>query len=86
MRDVDIRDYIGYSEELTAEQVRKLEPGAKVIRHNFDRQGVHQTLEMTVVQSGKKKMLSAVDWYRGTTTLQPIRKETERMCYTRRGE
>lgn len=86
MRDVDIRDYIGHAEELTAEQVRKLEPGAKVIRHNFDRQGVHQTLEMTVVQSGKKKMLSVVDWYRGTTTLQPIRKESERMCYTRRGE
>lgn len=83
MRDVDIRDYIGYSEELTAEQVRKLEPGTKIIRHNFDRQGVHQTLEMTVVQSGKKKMLSARDWYRGTTTLVPIRKETERMCYTK---
>ena len=86
MRDVDIRDYIGKAEELTAEQVRKLEPGAKVIRHSFDRWGAHQTLEMTVVQSGKKKMLSAVDWYRGTTTLQPIRKESERMCYTRRGE
>lgn len=65
MRDVDIRDYIGYSEELTAEQVRKLEPGAKVIRHSFDRWSAHQTMEMTVVQSGKKKMLSARDWYRG---------------------
>ena len=83
MRDVDIRDYIGKAEELTAEQVRKLEPGTKVIRHSFDRWSAHQTMEMTVVQSGKKKMLSARDWYRGTTTLVPIRKETERMCYTK---
>lgn len=83
MRDVDIRDYIGQAEELTAEQVRKLEPGTKIIRHGFDRYTAHTTQEMTVVQSGKKKMLSAVDWYRGTTTLQPIRKESERMCYTK---
>lgn len=63
--------------------MRKLEPGTKIIRHGFDRYTAHTTQEMTVVQSGKKKMLSAVDWYRGTTTLQPIRKESERMCYTK---
>ena len=83
MRNVDIRDYIGYAEELTAEQVRKLEPGSKVIRHSFDRWSAHQTLELTVVQSGKKKILRAFWPWRGTSETYPIRKESERMCYTR---
>lgn len=83
MRDVDIRDYIGSAEELTAEQVRKLEPGAKVIRHSFDRWSAHQTLEMTVAQSGKKKMLRAFWPWKGTSELYAIKRETDRMCYTK---
>ncbi len=55
MSGVNIRQYIKRDEELTAEQVRKLEPGTKIIRHGFDRQTAHTTLEMTVVQSGKKR-------------------------------
>ena len=43
MRDVTIRDYIGRAKEITAEEVRKLPEGSKVIVHRFDRQGCHCT-------------------------------------------
>ena len=81
MRDVDIRDYIGHAKELTAEQVRKLAPGTAVIRHSFDRYGAHQTCEMTVAQSGKKKVLITSSYYGGRVVRQ-IAKETDRVCYT----
>lgn len=81
MREVDIRDYIGYAKELTADQVRKLPVGTKVIRHSFDRSGNHVTLETMVAQSGRSRVLS----YRGYDGLKEVKKitpETERMCYT----
>jgi hypothetical protein len=81
MSDVTIRDYIGSKKELTAEQVRKLPPGASVVLHSFDRWGSHQTLNLTVVQSGKKKILISRDWY-GERIEKPIKKETDRFCYT----
>ena len=81
MRDVTIRDYIGRAKEITAEEVRKLPEGSKVIVHRFDRQGCHCTEEMTVVQSYKKKILMSRDYY-GIKHEISIRKETDRFCYT----
>ena len=81
MRDVTIRDYIGGMKELTAEQVKKLPPGSRVVLHSFDRYGNHQALEAKVVQSGRKKVLIHSDWD-GLSTKKEIRKETDRFCYT----
>ena len=81
MRDVSIRDYIGYSKELTAEQVKAMPSGAEIIVHSFDRYGVHQTMEMIVAQSGKKKILVSRNLYGDRITKQ-IRPATDRMCYT----
>lgn len=81
MSDVTIRDYIGLKKELTAAEVKKLPVGSRVILHSFDRYGAHRVLEMTVVQSGKKKVLSANDYY-GNRIEKPIRTETDRFCYT----
>lgn len=80
MRDVTIRDYIGRHKELTAAEVRKLPAGTKIIRHSFDRYGAHQTCEMTVT-IGTGKYLTAVG-YDGLSVKRPIKKETDRLCYT----
>ena len=80
MRDITIRDYIGYSKELTAAEVRQLPEGSKVIIHSFDRRGTHQTLEATV-KIGTGKYLSYYDAY-GLPERKPIKKETDRLCYT----
>lgn len=79
--DITIREYIGRAKEITAEEVRKLPEGSKVIVHRFDRHGSHCMKEMTVVQSYKKKMLMSRDYY-GNKLEVPIRKETDRFCYT----
>lgn len=81
MRDITIRDYIGFKKELTAAEVKKLPVGSAVALHSFDRYGAHQVLELTVTQSGKKKILTAHDFY-GTRIEKPIRTETDRFCYT----
>ena len=81
MRDITIRDYIGRAKELTAEEVRKLPAGTPVMLHSFDRYGAHGELKMTVVQSGRKKILAAHDYY-GNRIEKQIRKETDRFCYT----
>ena len=81
MRDVTIQDYIGNKKELTAEQVKKLPVGSKVVVHSFDRYSSHVTLTMTVVQSGRKKILKTNDFYLGTIE-KPIRQTTDRMTYT----
>lgn len=81
MKDITIRDYIGLKKELTAAEVKKLPVGTRVVLHNFDRYGSHQTLELTVTQSGKKKILTAHDFY-GTRIEKQIRTETDRFCYT----
>ena len=85
MHEVTIRDYIGYAKELTAEQVRKLDPGTRIVRHSFDRMGVHQTREMTVVKSGRTRVL-AYTGYDGLTDTMSVLKETDRMCYTEAGK
>jgi hypothetical protein len=38
-------------------------------------------MELTVVQSGKKKILTMSDYY-GNRIEKPITKETERVCYS----
>ena len=81
MREVTIQDYIGRQKELTAEQVKKLPVGTTVRYHSFDRWGSHQTLDMTVVAYGKRKVLRASDW-RGYPIEKPIRKTTDRYTYT----
>lgn len=78
---MNIREYIGYSKELTAEQVKKLPVGSKVTLNSFDRRGNHVALDLTVTQSGKSKILTACDFY-GNKIEKKIRKETERFCYT----
>lgn len=81
MMDITIREYLGKHKELTAEQVRKLPVGTKVLRHNFDRYGDHVELELTVTQSGKKKILTTRDYY-GHMIEKSITKETDRVCYS----
>lgn len=81
MMDITIREYLGKHKELTAEQVRKLPAGTRVIRHSFDRYGDHVEMELTVVQSGKKKILTMSDYY-GNRIEKPITKETDRVCYS----
>ena len=80
--DVSIRDYIGREKELTAEQVRKLPEGTTVRLHSFDRHGEHVYRDMTIVRSGKKKILSSWDYWDGGRTTKDIKKETDRFCYT----
>lgn len=81
MNEITIRDYIGKAKEITAEEVRRLPVGTKVVLHSFDRYRSHCTLTMTVVQSGKKRVLVANDLYHGRIEKQ-IKKETDRFCYT----
>lgn len=80
MKDVTIEDYVRHKKILTAEEVRKLPAGTVIQRHSFDRYGVHQWEPMTVVQSGKKKMLLSRDW-RFVRTTKPITTR-ENQCYT----
>ena len=80
MWDVTIRDCIGKHKELTAAEVRKLPAGSKIIRHSINRYGVHHALEMTVA-IGINKHLVARGWD-GLSFEEPIRKETDRLCYT----
>ena len=81
MRDVTIRDYIGMAKEISAEELRKLPAGTRVVLHKFDKYGSHCKLPMTLVQSGKKRILVANDFYGGRIE-KPIRTETDRFCYT----
>lgn len=81
MRDVAIQDYIGTKKELTAEKVRKLPVGTRVLLHSFDKHGEHSWIEMTIAKSGNKKILIASDYY-GNKIIKTIRKETGRFCYT----
>lgn len=83
MREITIQDYIGHKKVLTADEVRKLPAGAKVEIHSFDRYGAHQWLEMTVIQSGKKKMLGAYNIYSDGRIIKPIVSlDGIRKCYT----
>lgn len=83
MHEVTIQDYIGSKKLLTAEEVRKLQAGAKVELHSFDRYGAHQVLEMTVIQSGKKKVLGAYNFFSDGRIIKPIVSlDGIRRCYT----
>lgn len=79
--DIKIGEYLGKHKELKAEQVRKLPAGTRVLRHSFDRYGNHVELELTVVQSGKKKILATRDYY-GNRIEKPITKETDKVFYS----
>lgn len=81
MRDVTIRDYIGKAKELTAAEVRKLSEGTKVRVHSFSRYGEHQWLDM-IVTIGTNKYLRAFDDFSCEPIKRPIKKETDRLCYT----
>lgn len=81
MIEVKIQDYVGTKKELTAEQVRKLPVGARIMLHSFDRHGEHHWMEMTIAKSGNKKILIANDFY-GNKIIKTIRKECGRFCYT----
>ena len=77
---ITIRDYIGKEKELTAAEVRKLPEGTKVRVHSFSRRGEHHTLDMTVT-IGTNKYLKAMSMW-GDSIEKPIKKETDRLCYT----
>ena len=81
MRDVTIRDYIGSAKELTAAEVRRLPAGTVVVKHSFDRSGTHQWLKCLVIGTGKTRELIYVG-ADGLLSKMPVRKETDRMCYT----
>ncbi len=81
MKDITIQEYISNKKELTAEQVRKLPVGARIMLHSFDRHGEHSWMEMTIAKSGNKKILIANDYY-GNKVIKTIRKESGRFCYT----
>lgn len=78
---MDIREYIGTERELTYKQVKALAPGSRVRVHHFDSDGVYNITPMTVVQFGKKKILTRMR-YKGYLIEKPIKEETERFCYT----
>lgn len=48
---------------LTAAEVRELPIGTAVELHGYDRYGSPSWLELTVVQSGRKKILTTRDYY-----------------------
>lgn len=78
--NMDIREYIGLDKELTSEEVKKLPAGTRVKVHKFDRHGIHNSMIMTVVKSGRKKILVNRDVWNKPE--MPIREETQRFCYT----
>ena len=80
MRDTAIQDYIGKEKEVTAAEVRCMEPGTKVRVHSFDRFGVHQYADMEVAV-GTKKYLTMTD-FNGVVWTKEIKKESDRICYT----
>ena len=66
---------------LTAEQVRKMEPGTEVFRHQcYGRRGEHVWCKCTVVQNGTKKKLKMYDGY-GLPEYKDI-KAAENVAYT----
>lgn len=66
-----------HEEGLPVEKVRALPAGTTVYLNGYDRYGIHWVRECTVVQSGKKKMLSYMDAGYLSKTM-PIRKEANR--------
>lgn len=66
---------------LSAEEVKKLDPGAEVWIHQcYGRRGEHMFVKATVAQSGKKKVLKCRDW-RGLPVIKEIR-TAENIAYT----
>ena len=80
MKPLTIEDYVSHKKILTADEVRKLPAGTVIQRHHFDRYGAHVWEPMTVVQSGKKKMLMSRDW-RQVGVTKPITTRANQ-CYT----
>lgn len=69
--------------KLTADQVKRLDVGTKVLMIKPDRYGEKTTTECVVTQSGKKKLLAFRNGY-GDRFVQPI-KADERICYVLEG-
>lgn len=69
--------------KLTAAEVKKLPVGSAVVLHGCDRYGCHTTLDCTVIQSGKSKVLAYrdVDYLQST---KPIR-DYPNKYYTQKG-
>lgn len=66
---------------LTAEEVKKMEPGQQIWMHQmYGREGEHMFAQMTIIQSGKKKVLKGRDW-KGNSVFKDI-KSGDRIAYT----
>ncbi len=66
--------------KLTAEQVRALPVGTRVVLHGQDRFGTPTQLQCTVIQSGKRKVLSYLD--ESFLTATRAIKDYPNKCYT----
>lgn len=81
MRDVRIEDYIGGKEAIPAAEVRKMNVGEKVILYSFNRYGMPQGQTLTIVQSGKKKVLVACGCLNNKIVKQIADRDNQ--CYTK---
>ena len=72
--------------ELTADQVKRLEPGTKVKIISADRYGGKNTKVCTVAQSYKKKVLIYRDGYTWEKEVIPIKAGPNRMYVIQKGE
>ena len=70
---------------LTAEQVKRLEPGAYVTEIFADRHGECCRMDAKVVQYGKKKMLAYFDRVSWRNDLKPIRDSENRRYVIKKG-
>lgn len=66
--------------EVSAEQLRQMPEGTKVIVHSFDKHGELQHLECTIAVNGRRKVLRYDD-YQGRNE-KPITKESDRKWYS----
>lgn len=81
--DITKITYSGGRKILTAQEVKNMEVGTKVILNGFDRYGEHWEMEMTIVkkQSGRAKELYMHSFRTGETIRKPIR-ENKNQWYT----
>lgn len=71
---------------LTAEQVKRLEPGARVTVIGADRYGECYREDGTIVQSGKKKLLCFINKVTWEKVYKPIKDSENKRYVIAKGE
>ena len=80
-----VQEWIRSNErEVTAEQVKRMEPWTKVTEIRTDRYGECVRQEYTVTQSGKKRVLTARDGSTWERIVKPIRQDPNRRYVVKR--